>query len=43
MEQPPVRLLVGDDAVQYAAAAEAALRESDDRFRHLSESVACDQ
>jgi len=43
MEEPPVRLLVGGDAVQYAAAAQTALHESDTRFRHLSESVAYDQ
>lgn len=43
MEQAPIRLLVGEDAVQYAAAAGKALAESDAEFRHFSESVAWEQ
>ncbi|MFC4030014.1 SDR family NAD(P)-dependent oxidoreductase [Streptomyces polygonati] len=35
----PVRLLLGRDAVQYAAAAAEALAESDEKWRPLSESV----
>jgi NAD(P)-dependent dehydrogenase (short-subunit alcohol dehydrogenase family) len=40
MPEPPVRLLVGSDAVQYAAQAAQALADSDARWRELSESVA---
>jgi NAD(P)-dependent dehydrogenase (short-subunit alcohol dehydrogenase family) len=36
LEQPPVRLLLGSDAVRYAAAVEQARAESDARWRDLS-------
>jgi len=37
--EPPVRLLVGSDAVAYAAAYVQALAASDAKWRELSESV----
>jgi len=40
LPEPPVRLLVGSDAVQYAGMTAAALAESDASWRELSESVA---
>lgn len=42
LPEPPVRLLVGSDAVQYAAMAARALADSDARWRELSESVGFD-
>jgi len=39
MDDPPVRLLIGSDAVQYAAAASRARAESDARWRELSTSA----
>jgi len=42
LPEPPVRLLVGSDAVQYAAAAARALADSDATWRELSESVGFD-
>ncbi|PGH10773.1 hypothetical protein AJ79_05246 [Helicocarpus griseus UAMH5409] len=36
MEEPPLRLLVGPDAVEWAARAAATLADSDKRFRELS-------
>ncbi|MEE2039511.1 SDR family NAD(P)-dependent oxidoreductase [Nocardiopsis sp. CT-R113] len=39
LEEPPVRLLVGSDAVRYAAAVEDARRATDAKWRELSESV----
>ncbi len=41
-EDAPVRLLLGTDAVQYAAAAEAAQAESDKKWRDVALSVARD-
>jgi NAD(P)-dependent dehydrogenase (short-subunit alcohol dehydrogenase family) len=38
-QDAPVRILLGTDAVQYAQAAALALAESDEKWRHLSESV----
>ncbi|MEW2548814.1 SDR family NAD(P)-dependent oxidoreductase [Streptomyces sp. NPDC047002] len=43
LPEPPVRLLVGSDAVQYAGQAARALADSDARNRELSESVAFDE
>ncbi|MDO4630889.1 MAG: SDR family NAD(P)-dependent oxidoreductase [Corynebacterium sp.] len=43
LSNPPVRLLVGTDAVQYAEAAENARRESDIQWRELSTSVGFDE
>ncbi|MFF8772180.1 SDR family NAD(P)-dependent oxidoreductase [Kitasatospora sp. NPDC015120] len=43
LPEPPVRLLVGSDAFQYATAAAEALAESDARWHELSESVAFDE
>ncbi|WP_326837335.1 SDR family NAD(P)-dependent oxidoreductase [Amycolatopsis rhabdoformis] len=39
LPDPPLRLLVGTDAVQYASAAASRLAESDEKWRGLSESV----
>ncbi|AOS63757.1 SDR family NAD(P)-dependent oxidoreductase [Actinoalloteichus hymeniacidonis] len=39
LPEPPLRLLVGADAVQYAGQAARWLAESDEQWRHLSESV----
>jgi NAD(P)-dependent dehydrogenase (short-subunit alcohol dehydrogenase family) len=39
LDEPPVRLLVGSDAVRYAAAAVDARRASDAQWRELSESA----
>jgi hypothetical protein len=36
MDEPPLRLLVGSDAVRYAAMVEQARAESDARWRDLS-------
>jgi NAD(P)-dependent dehydrogenase (short-subunit alcohol dehydrogenase family) len=36
LEQPPLRLLLGSDAVQFAAAAEQARAAEDEAWRHLS-------
>jgi NAD(P)-dependent dehydrogenase (short-subunit alcohol dehydrogenase family) len=36
LDEPPLRLLLGSDAVRYAAAAEAARAEGDRRWRQLS-------
>jgi NAD(P)-dependent dehydrogenase (short-subunit alcohol dehydrogenase family) len=43
MQQPPVRLLLGSDAVAIAGAVEAARAESDARWRPLSESTDHDE
>lgn len=42
LDEPPVRLLVGSDAVQYGAGAAQALADSDAKWRELSESVGFD-
>ncbi|NMO56444.1 SDR family NAD(P)-dependent oxidoreductase [Actinoplanes sp. TBRC 11911] len=42
MPEPPLRLLLGTDAVRYAAAVAAAQAESDARWRDLSLSIAAD-
>ncbi len=42
MAEPPVRILIGSDAVEYAAAAAKQLAESDAKWRTLSESVGFD-
>jgi NAD(P)-dependent dehydrogenase (short-subunit alcohol dehydrogenase family) len=39
LEEPPLRLLIGSDAVDYANAALQARAESDAKWRYLSESV----
>ena len=39
MEQPPLRMLVGSDAMQYSAAAADTLIKNDERWRYLSESA----
>lgn len=39
MADPPLRLLLGSDAVEVAAAAAKQLAESDAKWRHLSESI----
>jgi NAD(P)-dependent dehydrogenase (short-subunit alcohol dehydrogenase family) len=39
MDQPPLRLLLGSDALAYAATASAALAENDTRWRALSAST----
>ncbi|MDQ0897444.1 hypothetical protein [Paenibacillus sp. V4I7] len=39
MEEPPFRLLMGNDAVAIAAAEQRARAESDAKWRYLSESV----
>ena len=39
MEQPPLRLLVGSDAIQYSVAAADTLAKNDERWRYLSESA----
>jgi NAD(P)-dependent dehydrogenase (short-subunit alcohol dehydrogenase family) len=42
MADPPVRILMGSDAVEYASAAARQLAESDAKWRTLSESVGID-
>lgn len=42
MEEPPLRLLMGSDAVAYAEAAQQARAASDAKWRHLSESISFD-
>ncbi|MBW4082587.1 SDR family NAD(P)-dependent oxidoreductase [Paenibacillus sp. S150] len=39
LEEPPLRLLIGNDAVHYAGLAMQARAESDAKWRHLSEAV----
>lgn len=39
LDEPPLRLLLGSDAVAYAAVAEQARIASDAKWRHLSESI----
>ncbi|MFY0408398.1 oxidoreductase [Solicola sp. PLA-1-18] len=39
LEDPPVRLLVGDDAIEYVGATEKAQAASDQRWQHLTRSV----
>ncbi|HGT0998938.1 TPA: hypothetical protein ACMVZ1_000712 [Enterococcus faecium] len=39
MDEPPLRLLMGSDAVAYAEAASKALSDSDTKWKHLSESI----
>jgi hypothetical protein len=39
MSEPPFRLLIGTDAVSIAASVAKTLAESDEKWRHLSESV----
>ena len=43
LEEPPVRLLVGDDAIDYVDATERAQAESDKKWQHLTRSVSFDQ
>src|SRR5262249_22576216 len=43
LDQPPVRLLLGSDAVRYAAAVERVRAESDARWRDLSISTDHDE
>ncbi|MFI1394781.1 oxidoreductase [Streptomyces sp. NPDC020681] len=42
LDEPPLRLLLGKDAVQHAATVDRARTESDARWRELSESIAFD-
>lgn len=42
MEEPPLRLLMGSDAVAYAEAASKARAVSDAKWKHLSESISFD-
>ena len=43
LEEPPVRLLVGEDAIDYVDATERAQAESDKKWQHLTRSVSFDQ
>jgi NAD(P)-dependent dehydrogenase (short-subunit alcohol dehydrogenase family) len=43
LEEPPVRLLVGEDAIDYVGATERAQAESDKKWQHLTRSVSFDQ
>ena len=43
LEEPPVRLLVGEDAIDYVDATERTQAESDKKWQHLTRSVSFDQ
>jgi hypothetical protein len=43
LDEPPVRLLVGEDAIDYVGATERAQAASDEKWQHLTRSVSFDR